>query len=182
MMGDDLGLEKAIVLLRPHNPRWIDLGQRECEAVRRLLNGLVRDVVHIGSTAVPELDAKPILDIAVAVSDDAQIDDVIECMAENGEYAYEGDKRDDGGILFVRGQGTFRTVHVHVVGASSRAWTQYLRFQELLMADPEARGSYQAEKRKLAHQFPDDRLSYTNAKSPIIQELLEKAPTAPTPR
>jgi GrpB-like predicted nucleotidyltransferase (UPF0157 family) len=180
LVSGELGLEKSIVVLRPHDPGWIDLGRRECAIVRRLLRGIAIDVVHVGSTSVPGLEAKPILDIVAAVEDVAQIDDVIACLSE--EYTYDGDKREDGGLLFLRSIGPLRTVHLHVVGSTSRAWRMYLRFHDLLLADAAARERYQATKRSLASQFPHDRLSYTNGKASVIAELLAKRKDGPPAR
>ena len=171
-MSSGLGLDKDVVRLLPHDQRWIALGKRECEIVTRLLGETARDVVHVGSTSVPGIEAKPILDIAAAVDDDAPIDDVVARLCAGGEYIYEGDKREDGGLLFVRGHGTFRTVHVHVVGANTEAWSSYLRFRMLLMEDLAARDRYESEKRRLARKYPNDRAGYTKAKSPVIEELL----------
>jgi GrpB-like predicted nucleotidyltransferase (UPF0157 family) len=131
--GGELGLDKTRVVLRPHNPVWILLGQQECTVVRVLLGDLAREVVHVGSTSVPDLEAKPILDLAVAVDDDVPIDEIIARLENQGNYSYQGDQREDGGLLFVRGSGSVRTVHVHVVGSSSGAWKMYLRF----LADPQ---------------------------------------------
>lgn len=170
-----LGLDKGEVRLVPHNPQWILLGLLECDTVARLLGDASRDVVHVGSTAVPGLEAKPILDIAASVDDDTLIDDVVARLCAGGEYIYQGDKHDQGGLLFVRGHGPFRTVHVHVVGAGSRAWVSYLRFRRLLADDPAARERYQSAKRRLARQFPMDRLGYTGAKSAVVEELLASA-------
>jgi GrpB-like predicted nucleotidyltransferase (UPF0157 family) len=174
-----LGLEKSVVVLLPHNPEWIALGRAECSTVRRLLTGLALEVVHVGSTSVPDLDAKPILDIVAAVNDDVQIDDVIAAMTATGVYGYEGDHHEDGGLLFVRGSGVLRSVHVHVVGIGSKAWPLYLRFHDLLLTDVQARQRYQDEKHRLAEEFPSDRVSYTNAKDTIIKTLLEEL--APEP-
>ena len=171
-MSGGLGLDKDVVRLLPHDAGWIALGQHECQILTRLLGEAARHVVHVGSTSVPGIEAKPILDIAVAVDDDAPIDDLVARLCARGEYSYEGDQREDGGLLFVRGHGTFRTVHVHVVGAETEAWASYLRFRRLLIDDPAARDRYQSEKRRLAHQYPNDRAAYTQAKSPVIEELL----------
>jgi GrpB-like predicted nucleotidyltransferase (UPF0157 family) len=170
-----LGLDQGEVRLVPHNPHWVPLGRRECETVSRLLGDAARAVVHVGSTSVPGLEAKPILDIAASVDDDTQIDDVVARLSAGGEYSYEGDKHDEGGLLFVRGHGPFRTVHVHVVGAGSQAWVTYLRFRRLLMDDPAARERYQSAKRGLARQYPMDRLGYTTAKSVVVEDLLASA-------
>jgi GrpB-like predicted nucleotidyltransferase (UPF0157 family) len=167
-----LGLDKNGVRLVPHDPHWIHLGRQECAAVARLLGDAARDVVHIGSTSVPGLEAKPILDIAAAVDDDMAVDDVVARLCAGAEYAYEGDRRERGGLLFVRGRGEFHTAHVHVVGVDTAEWRSYLRFRRLLLDDPAARARYQSEKRLLARRYAHDRDGYTHAKGAVIEELL----------
>jgi GrpB-like predicted nucleotidyltransferase (UPF0157 family) len=179
--GDGLGLDRREVRLSPHNPDWVTLGARECAAVTALLGPLAVAVVHVGSTAVPGLEAKPILDIAAAVRDQVPIDDVVTRLCANGSYAYDGDRRDDGGLLFVGGEGAFRTVHVHVVGQGSRAWEDYLRFHALLRDDPDARDAYQTAKRQLARTFARDRPGYTKAKGIVVEELLGSDDHSPPP-
>ena len=78
---DELGLEKSEVRLREHNPEWIPLGHLECDTVRVLLGGLAVEVVHVGSTSVPGLVAKPILDIAASVADACPIDEIVKRLA-----------------------------------------------------------------------------------------------------
>jgi GrpB-like predicted nucleotidyltransferase (UPF0157 family) len=177
--GGHLGLETSEVRLAPHDPGWAALGRRECATVRALLADLAVDVVHVGSTAVPGIDAKPILDIVATVGDSVRIDDVIGRLCASGAYGYEGDQGDDGGLLLVRGTGELRMAHVHVVGTGSRAWVDYRRFHALLVNDEAARRRYEAVKRQLAQQHPHDRRSYTLAKSTVIRELLDAAEPAP---
>jgi GrpB-like predicted nucleotidyltransferase (UPF0157 family) len=86
--------------------------------------------------------------------------------------AYQGDKGKDGGLLFVRRQGSIRTVHLHVVHEGSQEWDDYLRFRELLRRNPGARRRYQSAKRELALRFPRDRQYYTEATSAVVEELL----------
>jgi len=181
-MANELGLEATEVRLAPHDPEWRTLGRNECDAVQALLGGLASDVVHVGSTSVPGIEAKPILDIVVAVPDRVQIDDVVSRLCAGGVYTYEGDRREDGGLLFVRGPGPVRTVHVHVVGTGSRAWADYLRFHAILVADRDARDRYQSEKRRLAELFPHDRQSYTFAKRAVVEALLAAAGPPPHDR
>jgi GrpB-like predicted nucleotidyltransferase (UPF0157 family) len=178
-MRDDLGLDKAEVRLSPHNPGWMVLGREECAAVEKLLGPLAVSVVHVGSTSIPGIDAKPILDIAAAVDDNVPIEDVIAALCDDGAYIYEGDRRQDGGLLFVRGHGSVRTVHVHVVEQSSAAWKAYLRFHALLLNDAVARERYQSVKRDLARRYPQDRDGYTEAKRHVIEELLASADPRP---
>jgi GrpB-like predicted nucleotidyltransferase (UPF0157 family) len=171
-MRDDLGLEKSEVRLASANPAWAALGEEECHAVEELLVGLARAVEHVGSTSVPGLEAKPILDLAAAVPDGTPTDDVVARLGARGRYAYEGDQGKDGGLLFVRRQGSFRTVHLHVVHEGSQEWDDYLRFREMLRRNPGARQRYQSAKRELALRFPKDRRCYTEAKSAVVEELL----------
>jgi GrpB-like predicted nucleotidyltransferase (UPF0157 family) len=169
---DVLGLEKSVVALAPHNPRWNVLGSQECQVVRRLLGSVAIDVRHVGSTAVPELVAKPILDIAVAVGPDVPIHEIVRLMTSSGDYSFDSDRGADGGLLFVRGSGDFRTAHIHVVREGSREWEMYLRFHDLLVSNSSARARYEATKRLLAGQFSGDRPAYTAAKGAVIKELL----------
>jgi GrpB-like predicted nucleotidyltransferase (UPF0157 family) len=178
-MGD-LGLDKAEVRLVPHDPRWIVLGELECATVGELLGDTAVAVVHVGSTSVPDLAAKPILDIVAAVPDETPIDEVVGRLGSKGDYAYDGDMGEEaGGLLFVRGEGDVRTVHVHVVGRNSRAWGNYLRFRARLADDPAARQRYESVKRVLAERFAHDRPGYTSAKGAVIEELLSDGPTSP---
>lgn len=178
--GDGLGLEKNEVRLLPHDPRWRTGGERECATVRALLGDLSPEVLHVGSTAVPGMEAKPILDIAVAVGDRVRTDAVVARLCADGTYSYDGDKREDGGLLFVRGEGSFRSVHLHVVGVGSQAWEDYRRFHGLLINDAAARERYQSAKRELARRFPQDRERYTRAKSVVVEELLASEGRSPT--
>ena len=79
-----LGLDKSVVRLSPHNPDWPALGEAECAVVATLLGDLAVAVVHVGSTAVPGLEAKPILDIVAAVDDRMPIDDVVAHLCAGG--------------------------------------------------------------------------------------------------
>jgi GrpB-like predicted nucleotidyltransferase (UPF0157 family) len=170
-----LGLETSEVRLAPYDPVWAGLGETECATVRSLLGDLAVEVIHAGSTAVPGLEAKPILDIVATVGDSVPIDDVLGRLCATGAYGYEGDQGDDGGLLLVRGTGELRTVHVHVVGRGSQAWIDYRRFHALLLNDAGARARYEGVKRTLARRYPHDRRSYTLAKGTVIRELLDTA-------
>jgi GrpB-like predicted nucleotidyltransferase (UPF0157 family) len=171
--GCDLGLATSEVRLSPYDPDWVGLGAQECTTVRTLLGDLAVDVMHVGSTAVPGIAAKPILDIVATVDDSVPIDDVVGRLGATGAYCYEGDQGDDGGLLLVRGTGELRTVHVHVVGAGSQAWVDYRRFHSLLVTDDAARARYEAVKRELARRYPRDRRAYTKAKGTVIRSLLD---------
>jgi GrpB-like predicted nucleotidyltransferase (UPF0157 family) len=155
---------------------------QEIEAVRGALEGEVRDVQHVGSTAVPDLLSKPIIDIAVAMRSPIDQDHVVRRLSGAG-YLFRGDKGTEGGLLFVDTESNdVRTVYVHVVVADSAEWRNYVKFRDLLRQDRGAREAYEQVKRDAAARFPDDRASYAAAKHAFIRHALaDDGPQAQRP-
>ncbi|MBM9616286.1 GrpB family protein [Desulfobulbus rhabdoformis] len=110
-----IGLKRHTVQLVAHHPDWADMAAKVCFQIRDAGGELIADVQHIGSTAVPELPAKPILDLAVGVATLDIIPELIGRFTKIG-YLYRGDGADDGGHLFVwESEPNIRTIHLHVV-------------------------------------------------------------------
>lgn len=115
-----MGLKRGTVQVVDHDPGWSAVFASERDTLQRSLAGLAMDIQHVGSTAVPALPAKPILDIAIAIQAVAVIPAIVERLTEIG-YLYRGDAGDDGGHLFVRElEPEIRSVHVHVVEINDR--------------------------------------------------------------
>lgn len=156
-----------------HDPAWAGLAAEACRLVREAGGDLVADVQHVGSTAVAGLPAKPILDLAAAVSADEVIGELIEKLTALG-YIYRGDEGASGGQLLVwESQPDIRTIHLHVVTSDDVQWRNYLRFRDALRRDAEVRNRYAELKRELRRRFPDDRESYTESKHEFIREVLD---------
>lgn len=167
-----IGLKRRTVRVVDHDQGWSGLFASECRSLHRALGDLAADVQHVGSTAVPGLPAKPILDIAIAIRTLDFIPDIVERLTGIG-YIYRGDGGNDGGHLFVREpEPDIRTVHVHVVESSDSQWRDYLAFREILREDLNVRKRYAEVKLDLAKRFPNDRKSYTSAKDEFIQGVL----------
>ncbi|MGH7554413.1 MAG: GrpB family protein [Longimicrobiales bacterium] len=166
-----LGLKYGTVRLVDHDARWREAFLTERALLIEALDGLRCVVEHIGSTAVPGLTAKPILDIAVGIPDSADVPASIARLQHLG-YEYRGDAGADGGHVLVRANGDVRTHHVHVVELEGKQWRAYLAFRDLLRNDPLARQMYAAAKQELALRFADDRKSYTKAKDELVGRLL----------
>ena len=168
-----IGLRRHTVRVVDHDPGWADLAAEACRRVRRAAGGIVVDVQHVGSTAVPGLPAKPILDLAAAVAASDAIPELVEKLTMLG-YIYRGDGEDSGGHLFVwESSPDVRTIHLHVVELSDDQWGDYLRFRDLLRQDPEVRRRYAELKQELHAKFPKDRKSYTDSKHEFIREILK---------
>lgn len=164
------------VELVPYDARWPALFKAEQQAIRAALGpDIEASIVHIGSTAVPGLPAKPIIDILLIAPVTVQWPSFIEPLEGLG-YAFWPDNPRRDRMFFVKGMppyGSGRTHHVHVrMPADAQA---ELRFRDQLRAHPELAAQYVDVKRALAARYRDDREAYTEGKSRFIRELLAAA-------
>lgn len=169
-----LGLQRGSVKLVSHCPHWAHLFTQERSRLRAALGEKVLDIQHIGSTAVPGLDAKPILDIAVAVADLSIVAECVPALKSLG-YSYFGDRGEKGDHFFARGAEQHRTHYIHLLLHSGTEWSACLRFRDHLTACPEARQRYSRLKHRLSEQYESDRQSYTEGKAALIQSILREA-------
>lgn len=169
---DDIGLKRHTVRLASHSPAWASLYAAEAASLRRLTAGLLLDIQHVGSTSVPGLTAKPILDIAAALRTREALEPVVSLLCENS-YIDRGDGGEQGGYLLVKeAQPDVRIVHLHLVEQADPQWGNYLAFRDTLRADAAVRERYAGLKQQLARQFPHDRRAYTDGKHEFIREVL----------
>ncbi len=167
-----LGLERGTVRLCAHEHAWEDLGVQYCARIKSALGELAVAVEHVGSTSVPGLCAKPIIDVAVAVhSFDAQIVSLMEAAGFWHRPANDNEWQ----LFFVLGEGEWRTAHIHVVKHMSMEWRNYINFKAYLTEFPVVRNSYGALKTELAQRYPNDRNAYTESKADFIKYTLRKA-------
>jgi GrpB-like predicted nucleotidyltransferase (UPF0157 family) len=158
------------VILAPYDPRWPDLFEAEAARIEHALVGLPIRLEHIGSTAVPGLAAKPIIDILAGRPPRSDPAPYIAAMKQLG-YEHKGAYGIPGRQYFRRG--TPRTHHVHLVSWSSEFWKKELRFRDALRDDPSLAREYEALKYHLAATLsPDEKRLYTDAKGPFIRKVL----------
>ena len=161
------------VILTPYSPDW----PNQFHAIREeLLSAFAPTVVtieHIGSTSVPGLAAKPVLDVLLGASSLADIESKIKPLSEIGySYVPKYEREIPMRRYFVRSSATSLRVHLHAVELDSRIWQEHLAFRDRLRADANLRSEYQALKLRLAEEFADDKAAYTAAKGPFIQAVL----------
>lgn len=172
MLSESLGLENATVRLTPYQPDWERAFLEERARLYETLGDAVLDVQHIGSTAVPGLSAKPVLDIGVAVRDFDEAFALVHPLEALG-YTYRGEYGVARRHYFVKGTPT--THHLHGLEHASLEWRNHLRFRDHLRAYPEAAAAYEALKLQLAGRFPEDREAYTNGKHTFVRAILNRA-------
>jgi GrpB-like predicted nucleotidyltransferase (UPF0157 family) len=166
-----LGLMRGVVRLAEHDSTWADEFRHERCRLSAALSDTCCEIEHIGSTAVRGMRAKPILDIALGYAVSTKLEELAGAL-ERLRYEYRGDSGDKGGHVFVRGTGDRRTHHLHAVLLYGAQWSAYLTLRDLLRSDARARAFYSSAKDGLALQFENDRRSYTDGKTAIIQRLL----------
>ena len=167
-----LGLRRHIVSLVEAGGDWLVFFDAERENIVKAAADIGLAIEHIGSTAVPGLPAKPILDIGILLARDEDLEALKRALTRIG-YIDRGDKGSEGGYLFVREcEPNVRTHHVHVIGWGDIAWQNYLRFRDALRSDAILRQRYASLKRDLADQFADNRAAYAKAKTAFIRDTL----------
>jgi len=171
MTDQPLGLESGVVRVVAYNPAWPELFSAERALIDTALrkHGIAATIEHIGSTSVPGLAAKPILDTLVGVEGEQGFAAAISALPEAG-YSYRGEQGIPGRHFFRRGLP--RSYHVHLVVRDGHLWRDYLAFRDRLRGHPEDAKVYAELKYELAERYPRDRESYIEAKSEFVKRIL----------
>ncbi len=172
--GEQINPEQREVALVPHNPEWSQLAEEEAKRILEQLSIPVIGVYHIGSTSIPGIKAKPILDFVIEVED---LDDIIRSTEMLGELGYisKGEYGIPGRQFFTKDTDGERSHHLHVFQQGHPDIERHLVFRDFLRANPEAAHKYEIIKEKLAKRFPKESGSYTEAKSDFILSMDEVA-------
>lgn len=167
-----LGLDQDELRLDRTSEGWVVAGSALRNEVTAILEHEAEVVEQVGSSSVLGLLAKPIVDLAVGLSDQHEPSRVRSKLEAAG-WIYRGDAGDDGGHVFVLEARPSHTIaHLHVVDHRGGQWRDYLRLRDLLRRDSDARSRYEAVKLRLIEEFGDDRKAYTDGKSSVVRSLL----------
>lgn len=165
-----VGLKRGTVKLAPYDPIWKKLFEIEKESLLNSIGDYVLGIEHIGSTSIPGLKAKPIIDMIVAVKDLSIYVKLIDSLTKLG-YEYMPGRVFDDRVFFPKGPRGNRTHHLSLVVENSEGWTGPIAFRDYLRNNPHERQEYQLLKERLAEQFPNDRTSYTKAKASFFKRI-----------
>jgi GrpB-like predicted nucleotidyltransferase (UPF0157 family) len=159
--------------LVPHDPSWSTWFDAEAGRIRRALHGIVLRVEHVGSTAVPGLLAKPIIDIGATVGKVGDFHRCVEPLASLG-YRHRGQHGEDPlRRYFVLDEGDERLAQLHVWTVDSSSWSEALAFRDLLRMRADLRSAYASEKLRVAEEVGWRKGPYSTGKGPFIEALLE---------
>jgi GrpB-like predicted nucleotidyltransferase (UPF0157 family) len=173
-MIQELSVKPYVVEVVPYNPNWASLFQTEAEQIIKVLGEEVVKIHHVGSTAIPGIYAKPIIDFLVEVRHIDIIDNFNENMQTIG-YEAHGEYGIPGRRFFTKEQNHKRTHHVHIFRTRDPEFQRHLAFRDYLNAHPEEAQRYSRLKQKLAHEFSKNSVSYTSGKDDFIRAVERKA-------
>ena len=166
------GPEALALSLHSYDHRWQDIYVEHRQRIREVLAASEIEIEHIGSTSVPGLAAKPIVDIVVAVRDITAEEDYLDPLLAVG---YELRVREPGHRLV---RTPARDVHVHLYERGTPAVDEYLLLRDHLRSHPDDRALYESTKRALLSKRWDDMNDYADAKTDVILAIKERARAA----
>jgi len=173
---EPLGLRRGEVVVVPYDPRWPILFEEASALLKAALGPAILAVHHVGSTAVPGLCAKPILDVLVAVP---HFEDATQLVAQLKPLGYEfrpEEEIPDRHYFRRPPGGERRTHHLSLAEPGSRHHTLTLAFRDALRGDPELAAEYARLKLALAQRFPRDRPAYIEGKTQFVKQVLATVP------
>ena len=158
MTGASLGLPGGVVRVAPYDASWPAMFADEARRIGDALGALPLALEHMGSTAVPGLDAKPVLDVLAGYPPGADVATYVAALGRAG-YVHRGEPR---------------AYHLHLAVRDGTFWRDHLAFRDALRADPALRAAYAALKHELARRFPLDREAYTDGKTRFVRDVLAR--------
>jgi GrpB-like predicted nucleotidyltransferase (UPF0157 family) len=151
-----------------YDPAWSSRYETEAERISEALGPVAVRIEHVGSTAVPGLAAKPVIDVQLSVASFEPFAAYARPLAELG-YQYRSDDEPEHRFFALTTDSGQRRVNLHVCRAGGAWERRHLAFRDGLRTDPDLRARYEAEKRRVAALHPDDSLAYADAKTPWIR-------------
>jgi len=161
------------IIVEPYNPEWPCTFEKLRDFVLPVLADIIVTIEHVGSTSVPGLAAKPIIDMDVVVPTQAEIEPAVQRLATLG-YVHQGDLGVPGREAFVA-PADKPVHHLYVCTEANNEYRRHVLFRDHLRKHPEVAKRYGELKQKLAQIFQNDRVGYTDAKSEFVTEVLKRS-------
>ncbi len=166
--------DKEEIEILPHDPHWYNIFEEEKKALSRILNNSLIDLHHIGSTSIPGIYAKPIIDILPVVDDIRHVDTLDEAFKSLG-YEVKREFGIPGRRFFTKRLNGKRTFNVHIFQKGHADINRHLLFRDYMRVHPEDAEAYSNLKRTLVQNFPTDIEKYCWGKNDFVKSIEEKA-------
>jgi GrpB-like predicted nucleotidyltransferase (UPF0157 family) len=164
------------VHIEAYDPMWPVMFAAEQDRLQSLLRPwLTTPIEHIGSTSIPGLAAKPLIDMIAGVADLDAARAAIDPLAGHGYFHAEHRPRALWFYKSAPGDSLSHTHHLHLTGPGSDLWRERLAFRDALRSDPQLTAEYQQLKQDLARRFPNDGVSYVTGKQEFVAMVLARS-------
>mgnify|MGYP001607330285 CR=1 FL=1 len=166
------GIEKRNITIVNYNPAWVEEFEKHKKFISGAIGSTALQIEHIGSTSVPRLAAKPIIDILLVVPDSSDESSYLPQLEKAG-YLLRVREPDFQEHRMMRPPE--KNVHIHIFSPDSPEINRYLMFRDQLRKDPAARKQYEQIKQELAAQSWSDMNAYADAKTKVIEGIIQSA-------
>ncbi len=158
----------------PYHPDWPDKFTEEARDLQKVFGKQMLSIHHFGSTSIPGISAKPIIDILLIVRDIEVVNELAPQLEELGYHAV-GEYGISGRRFFYKGTNDLRSHHLHVYETGNPHILRHLVFRDYMRAHPMSARDYGRLKEELAHQFPEDMDGYIAGKNAFVKEHEKRA-------
>ncbi len=170
-----LGVEINTVKLEEYNPKYKELFIQEKNNLMNLLKDKIIQIEHVGSTSMPGIVSKPIIDIVVAIKDLSEIKEIENILVKEG-YIYRGPiESENDRYQFLKGNSIKRDFHIYFTTLNSEVWYDYVLYRDYMLSHEQDLRKYESLKKSLAKLYPNDRRNYLKHKQNFINEIHVKA-------
>ena len=169
-----MGLNKDSVRLENFSTNWKEMYLEEEKKLKELIGDYILSIEHVGSTSIPNLKSKPIIDIAITVN---ELNDALKFseLLDNNGYEFRYDNGIENEYFVRKGTPDNRTHYIHKVEKNSERLNNLILFRNYMLKHPEEVINYQNLKEHLASIYSDNRKMYTSSKNDYIQNILKLA-------
>lgn len=168
-----IGVKRGTVRLQEYTTAWKDEYHKEKLILLDIFGENYLEMEHIGSTAIPNLIAKPLIDIAIKVKDINNLDPITKNLIKIG-YIERLGRLNGKQKVFAKGGDLNVTHHLHIIEQDEVDWEEKIRFKNILISNPKIVNKYAELKRKLTSDYQDNRSKYTKIKSQFIRKILDE--------
>ena len=167
-----LGLKRGELRVSPYREEWKTLFEIEKKNIEKAIGDYIEDIQHVGSTSIPGMPAKPILDIAIAVKDFEEARICIKPLCKMG-YTFKGENGIPRRHYFLKGEPC--THHIHLLEKISEEWEKLILFRDYLRSNQKTAEEYKELKRDLLQRLQGDRKAYQAAKTDFVAAVIRKS-------
>lgn len=168
----DAGLLSGTVRLEKSTVRWQQMYKAEYTKLRKIFKSNDILIEHIGSTAIPDIEAKPIIDILIVVPVETDMDNIIRKLILGGYYKSSFKLADE--VFLKKTDGVRSTHYLHLAKHSQGDWQRYILFRDYLIRNPHVAKEYEDLKKELAKKYANDRVAYTSEKKVYIDKIFRE--------